>query len=67
MSKMRIVAYQNRNPVGYVKSISYKNGTFTLTQDKAFAKTYSKQEKIMGDIDAIAYVGMQRGMVFVMG
>lgn len=67
MNKMRLVAYQNGKPVGYVKSISYKKGTFTITQDKAFAKTYSKQEKIMGDIDVIAYVGMQRGMVFVMG
>lgn len=67
LTKMRIVAYKGGVPVGYVKSVSYKNGTFTLTQDKMFAKTYSKQEKIMSDIDTIAYQGQQKGFVFSIG
>lgn len=67
LDKMRIVVYKNGVPVGYVKSVSYKNGTFTSTQDKMFAKTYSKQEKIMGDIDTIAFIGQQNGYAFAMG
>ena len=65
-NKKRIIAYQNGRPVGYVKSVSYKKGTFTLTQDKAFAKTYSRDEKIMGDIDIISFEGLKNGMSFIM-
>lgn len=34
MGKAIIAAYQNGVRVGYVKSVSYKNGSFKLTQDK---------------------------------
>lgn len=64
LDKLKIIAYKNRVPVGYVKSVSYKNGTFTLTQDKMFAKTYSNQDKAFYDIDTIANYGLSEGYIF---
>lgn len=66
MGKAIIVAYQNGVRVGYVKSVSYKNGNFKLTQDKAFAKGYSSNDRLMYDIDAISYQGCKNNIVFSM-
>lgn len=64
--KIRLIAYSNGVPVGYVKSVSYKTGKYTLTQDRVFAKTYSNQDRAMYDIDCITVFGMNNGVVFSM-
>lgn len=64
LDKLRVIAIQNKIPVGYIKSVSYKKGTFTLTKDKMFAKTYSSQDRAMKDIDAVAHAGLNQGYIF---
>lgn len=66
MGKKRIIAYRNGVPVGYVRSVSYKKGTCQLTREKEFAKTYASQDRLTGDIDVIAWYGVQNGVVFGM-
>lgn len=63
--KLRILIYKNRVPVGYVKSVSYKNGSFTMTKDKSQAKKYSTQDRVQYDIDVIAFNGLNQGCVFL--
>ena len=62
--KTRILVYKNGIPVGYVKSVSYKNGTFTIISDKMKAKTYSSVDYAQRDIDTIVYTGLQQGYMF---
>ena len=64
--KIRIVAFQGGLLMGYVKSVSYKNGTYVLTKDRMQAKTYAKQESAMKDMDAIAYAGQMSRIMFSM-
>lgn len=65
--KQRIIAMQNGAPVGYIKSVSYKNQKFTLTQDKMEAKTYVNTDRIHKEIDTLAIMPMtlQNGMTFM--
>ena len=64
MDKIRIIVYRNRIPMGYVKSVSYKNGTFKVTQNKMEAKRYSSQARAQSDIDSIAVNGLNQGCIF---
>lgn len=62
--KLRIYAFKNGINIGFVKSVSYKTGTYKLTKDKMFAKTYSSHDKASSDVDVIAYCGISNGVVF---
>jgi hypothetical protein len=66
MSKVRfsIVAYQNGSPVGYVKSISYKNSTFQLTKNKSQAKGYLSNDRVQAEIDTLSRIGYSQGFMF---
>lgn len=63
---MNIIAYQNGNPVGYIRSVSYKSGRFALTQNKANAKGYRTQDEVMGEIDILTRFAAMRGYIFIM-
>ena len=65
--KQRIIAMQNGAPLGYVKSVSYKNQKFTLTQNKMEAKTYVNIDRIHKEIDDLAIMPMtlQNGITFM--
>ena len=43
----------------YVKSVSYKNGTFKYVKTKKAAKTYKSVDYVTYDIDALAHYVMQ--------
>lgn len=48
-----------------VRPISYKRDTFTLTQDKLLAKTYSSHESAIHDLDFIALQAAQNGYTII--
>lgn len=63
--KAHIIAMKNGVPVGYVKSISYANRSFKMTQNKADAKGYVTQSVIQRDIDELTKIGYAYGYVFI--
>ena len=63
--KAHILAMKNGVPVGYVKSISYANRNFKMTQNKADAKGYVSQSVIQRDIDELTKIGYAYGYVFI--
>lgn len=63
--KAHIIAMKNGVPVGYVKSISYANSNFKMTQNKADAKGYVSQSVIQRDIDELTKIGYAYGYVFI--
>lgn len=54
--KSFILAVKNGCPMGYIKSISYTNRTFKLTDEKYDAKGYVGIDKLMSDIDFLASI-----------
>lgn len=66
MTKGKYIVKAARNGVfaGYLKSVSYTNGTFTTTQDKQKAKKFTSHERLEGDIDFCTGVGFADGYVF---
>lgn len=60
-----IVVMQNNVPIGYVKSVSYVNGTFKITKNKCDAKGYTKLDKLQGDIDTCAVYALNNGMMLI--
>ena len=67
MAKERahIIAMKNGVPVGYIKSVSYRNNKFQLTNNKLEAKGYASLDALHGEIDALTRMGYAQGFVFV--
>lgn len=65
--KIRIVVMQNGAPVGYIKSMSYTNSKYSMTRDKAYAKTYSNPDSAMRDIDYATRFSFPSQVTFAMG
>lgn len=66
-NKRYIKAIRNGQFVGYVKSVSYSRGTFTLTKDINEAKTkgYTSEDAIHREIDILTRMGAREGFIFV--
>jgi len=52
-------------PQGYIKSVSYKNGTFKITKEKIDAKGYVSLDKLQGDIDFLTKHHNHMGYIFI--
>ena len=67
MAKERahIIAMRNGVQVGYVKSVSYRNNKFQLTNDKSQAKGYASLDTIQGEIDTLTKIGYSQGFIFI--
>ena len=63
-NKVHITAYQNGQFRGYIKSVSYAQGRFTLTQDIKDAKGYVTLDNVQGEIDFLTSVGYAYGYIF---
>lgn len=63
--KSHIIAMQNGVAKGYIKSVSYANKKFTLTQNKMDAKGYATNASIQRDIDELTKIGFVYGYVFI--
>lgn len=64
--KHNIVAVQNGTPLGYIKSVSYSNGTFELTQNKLDAKGYTSEEFINKELKSLSDIGTKLGFQFIL-
>lgn len=56
---MHITVWRQHQFVGYIKSVGYKNGTYSVTQDIRHAKTYKTEIAIMQDIDFCSKVAKE--------
>lgn len=63
--KSHIIATLNGIPQGYVKSVSYTKGEFTLCKNKVDAKGYTKLDKIHYDIDFLTKYYYDKGYIFM--
>ena len=63
--KSHIIVMNQGQPRGYVKSISYTNGTFKMCQYKQNAKGYTTLDKIQGDIDFLTKHYFEKGYIFL--
>ena len=63
--KAHIIVMKNGVPLGYVKSVSYTNQKFSMTQSKMEAKGYTNADKIQGEIDFLAKIASHLGYVFI--
>lgn len=64
--KHNIVAVQNGTPLEYIKSVSYSNGTFELTQNKLDAKGYTSEEFINKELKSLSDIGTKLGFQFIL-
>lgn len=60
-----IIAVKNGVRVGYVKSISYKNSTFKLTNDYKQARKFKSEDAVQGEIDKLTAMGYEQGYIFI--
>lgn len=63
--KFRVIAMLNGVPQGYIKSVSYTRGTFSLTRTKSQAKNYATDFAVQKEIDFLTGVAFQMGYVFI--
>lgn len=63
--KMHIVAVCNGVRKGYIKSVSYSRGKFTLTENILDAKGYTSQDVLQGELDFLTSIGYMFGYVFI--
>lgn len=59
-----IIVYKNGACVGYLKSMSSKDGSFKVTQDAGNAKGYYSIDTIQGDIDFLSSFNFEKGYAF---
>ncbi len=50
---LHVAVLQLNNLKWYIKSVSYKNNTYKVTNNIEDAKSYSSSERAMYDIDAV--------------
>lgn len=55
-----IMAYENGQSLGYIKSVSYKLRKYVLTPHKMDAKTYMTEDLVQGEIDTLTAINMYR-------
>ena len=65
--KMYILVMQNAQPLGYIKSISFLNGTYTITYNKRSAKSYNGRAAVEKDLRALAAMPTEMGISFIVG
>lgn len=63
--KAHIIVMHNGVPIGFVKSVSYTRQKFSITQNKVEAKGYTNVDKIHGEIDFLAKISHEKGLVFI--
>ena len=63
--KSHIIVTLQGKPIGYVKSVSYKNVTFKLVNYKQNAKGYATLDRIQGDIDFLTLHNYDKGYIFL--
>lgn len=63
-AKLHITVYQNGQFKGYIKSVSYSQGRFTLTQDIKDAKGYVTLNNVQGEIDFLTSISYAYGYIF---
>jgi len=63
--KIRAIAIKNSNPVGFIKAVSYKDGTFKTTQNIKFAKGYDNEDEVHKEIDFLTKHNQTKGYVFI--
>lgn len=63
--KSHIIVTLQGKPIGYVKSISYKCGTFKMSNYKQNAKGYTTFDRIRDDIDFLTKFNSDKGYVFI--
>ena len=62
--KARIAVSKGGQFCGFIKSVSYSNMKFTLTQNRSDAKGYVRADIINGEIDFLAKISGHLGYVF---
>lgn len=60
-----ISVIQNGQNLGYIYSVSYKYGRYSLTGDIRKAKTYKTDDLAFGEIDKLAAMSFGRNVVFM--
>lgn len=56
---MHLKVWRNQVFVGYIKSVNYNNGSYSLTKDVNHAKTYNTEISLMNDIDYCSRVSKE--------
>lgn len=62
---MKIKVMKNGVSVGFVKSISEKEDSFELIQNKNKAKEYEDEDTIQKEIDVLARISSEHGLSYV--
>lgn len=63
--RVNIAVLKDGQLLGYVKSISYKQGTFKIIANKAEARKYASLDAVQGDIDFLTSISGMQGFIFI--
>lgn len=57
---LEVRSYYDGSLVGYVKSVNYETGNFSITKNLKYAKKYKTADLVHGDIDVTICVAQSK-------